>query len=281
LQENLWDFDSRVHYFQYKNEKGFHEMMRIMTFNLRFENDTDGPNEWICRREMVADLISRHSPDILGTQEGRWPQLLYLEEKLPQYHACINGRIYDPKVQCPTLFIKKERFEIIEHKDVWLSETPRVYLSKSWDSAFPRMMSYCRMRDCHTGVVFHACVTHLDHQGETARLNQAKIVAQWARQAPPPIVLMGDFNESAGLAVHKALTAPETPLRDTWQVLNKPEDDESFTHHGFSGIPRIARLDWRLVDPSFRVLAAEIIHDQVAGSYPSDHFPYMADIELT
>lgn len=253
-------------------------MMRIMTFNLRFESDDDGPNNWIHRREMVADLISRNSPDILGTQEGKWPQLLYLEEKLPGYHAYMQGRIYDPKVQCPTLFIKKERFDIIDGKDIWLSETPDVYLSKSWDSAFPRMMSYCRMLDKTTGKIICASVTHLDHKGETARFNQAKIIAQWAMREQNPLILMGDFNEQPGLSVHKVLTSPETRLVDTWQMLDKQEDDDSFTLHGFSGVPRYARLDWILVDPAFKILKAKILHDQENGSYPSDHFPYMVDI---
>ncbi|MEZ4604734.1 MAG: hypothetical protein R2861_15425 [Desulfobacterales bacterium] len=44
--------------------------MKIMTFNLRFENDRDGDNSWVNRRRMVVDIINRYQPDILGTQEG-------------------------------------------------------------------------------------------------------------------------------------------------------------------------------------------------------------------
>jgi endonuclease/exonuclease/phosphatase family metal-dependent hydrolase len=39
-------------------------------------------------------------------------------------------------------------------------------------------------------------------------------------------------------------------------------------------------MDWILADQSFQVTDAKILHDAFDGRYPSDHFPYMADIEL-
>ena len=252
--------------------------IRVMTFNLRFETDKDGPNAWEHRKRMVADLISRHSPDIIGTQEGKLPQLKYLEEMLPEYLAYIQNRVYDPIIQCPTLFIRKERFTVMDGKDVWLSETPDIHLSKSWDSAFPRMMSYCRLLDRKAGGSLYANVTHLDHQGVEARINQAGIIAQWARQADAPVIVMGDFNEAPGSKTHQVLTAPETPLYDTWQMLEKTEGEEAFTHHGFTGTPQRARMDCILAGSAFRVVDAKILHEQENGSYPSDHFPYMVDL---
>ena len=254
--------------------------MKVMTFNLRFENDRDGADGWDSRKSMVVDLINRHSPDILGTQEGKPPQLIFLEEMLPQYIVYMSGRPKESVAQCPTLLIRKERFELISGKDVWLSETPDVYLSKSWDSAFPRMMSYCRMRDRNTGRRFYAGVTHLDHLGEEARVNQAGIIADWARQVEDPLIVMGDFNEQPGSKVHRILTKPETPLLDTWQTLQNQEGENAFTHHGFTGIPQRARMDWILAGPDFKVLDAIILRDQKNGKYPSDHFPYMVELEV-
>lgn len=252
--------------------------LRVMTFNLRFENDRDGPNAWAHRKEMAAALIDRYCPDILGTQEGKWPQLLYLADMLPEYRLCVDGRPFDPKVQCPTLFVRKRRFQILAHDDIWLSETPDIYLSKSWDSAFPRMMSYCRMSDATGNLHLYAAVTHLDHMGAAARVNQARIIASWARQMPGPVILMGDFNEAPASDVHRILTAPETQLFDTWQALEKPEDETAYTHHGFTGKPQRARMDWILADASFRVTDARILRDAEGGAYPSDHFPCMADL---
>jgi endonuclease/exonuclease/phosphatase family metal-dependent hydrolase len=91
--------------------------------------------------------------------------------------------------------------------------------------------------------------------------------------------MMGDFNAGPESPAHRLLTTPETGLRDTWQLLGRPEDADSFTHHGFQGVPRDNRIDWILVTPHFRAMDVRIIRDQCRGRYPSDHFPYTAILE--
>jgi endonuclease/exonuclease/phosphatase family metal-dependent hydrolase len=253
--------------------------MRVMTFNLRFENDRDGDNAWVYRRDLVIAVIRTYKPAILGTQEGKWPQLMYLKEHLPEYEANLPGRQPDEKSQCPTLFFHKEAFAIEYGRDFWLSKTPDVHLSKDWDSAFPRMLSYARVRRGGEPARFVAGVTHLDHMGVEARYQQARIISEWVAGLELPVILMGDFNDAPDSPVHRLLTEPAVSLRDTWEVLAGPEDDGSFTHHGFNGVPRHARMDWVLVSPQFKVLDARIVRDDFNGSYPSDHYPYMADVE--
>ncbi|MBW2636210.1 MAG: endonuclease/exonuclease/phosphatase family protein [Deltaproteobacteria bacterium] len=253
--------------------------MRIVTFNLRFENDNDGLNGWSYRRKSVARLIERYAPSILGTQEGKLSQLSYLQENLPAYAIHTPDRIRDDVSQCPTLFIKHDAFEVLEGKEEWLSKTPDVHLSKDWDSAFPRMMSYAKLLHKESSTYLWVAVTHLDHIGIEARYNQAKIIANWAKNRKGPVILMGDFNDNPGSPVHEVLTAPDTTLQDTWQILKRKENQESFTNHGFDGIPQKTRMDWALVSPHFHVTDAAIIRDNVAGRYPSDHFPYCVDLE--
>jgi len=253
-----------------------------MTFNLRFENDTDGDNSWKNRREMVVDIICRYQPVILGTQEGRWPQIKYLQESLSDYEPLMPGRIPDKdnKIQCPTLFFRKQDISVEGGRDFWLSKTPEAHLSKDWDSAFPRMISFAEVHieSSYRRVV--AAVTHLDHIGVEARYQQAKIISEWANKQRSPVILVGDFNDSPASRAHKVLTAPETSLRDSWELIEGEEDERSFTHHDFCGNSKPFRMDWILVDFSFRVTSARIIHDHVAGKYPSDHYPYMADVEF-
>ena len=253
--------------------------MKIMTFNLRFENDRDGENSWENRRRMVVDVVERYQPDILGTQEGKWNQLAFLADCLPAYAAVMPGRIMDKKIQCPTLFIKKDACRILSARDFWLSKTPDVYLSKDWDSAFPRMISFAELLMKKADRKIVAAVTHLDHLGVEARLQQAKIIAEWIKKQEIPVVLMGDFNDAPASGVHGALISPHTPLCDTWEAMGHSEAEKSYTHHGFNGIPQLSRMDWVLADCGFRVTDARIIHDQVDGRYPSDHFPYLATLE--
>ncbi|RLC28438.1 MAG: endonuclease [Deltaproteobacteria bacterium] len=254
--------------------------MKVMTLNLRFENDRDGENAWMNRRELVVEIINRYQPVILGTQEGKWTQLIYLCDQLPEYTAVLPGRTPDRIIQCPTLFLRKEAFTIEDCRDFWLSKTPDVHLSKDWDSAFPRMISVARVRAEQSHQKMIAAVTHLDNMGVEARFEQAKIISQWAVRHEEPIILMGDFNDTPTSRTHEVLTSPQTHLCDTWEEMQGDESEKSFTHHGFTGIPQLSRMDWILISPSFKVKNTKIIHDEFNGCYPSDHFPYLADIEL-
>ncbi|MFP4650058.1 MAG: endonuclease/exonuclease/phosphatase family protein [Desulfobacterales bacterium] len=255
--------------------------LRVVTFNLRFENDRDGENAWENRRAMIVRMIGSYAPDIIGTQEGKWNQLLYLRDNLPEYAVHMPGRQEDKKSQCPTLFIRKQRLAISGGRDFWLSKTPEVYLSKDWDSAFPRMISHAFLDPVeNSGFSVCAAVTHLDHAGEEARVRQAEIIAGWAAGLDVPLLLMGDFNEEPDGPVHRILTDPALGLHDSWRALGRGDGPESYTHHAFTGYPKGHRIDWILAGRDFSVLDAQVVKYRENGFYPSDHFPYMADLEL-
>ena len=251
-----------------------------MTFNLRFENDRDGENAWCHRRDMVAELIIRYAPSIVGTQEGKWSQLEFLKDRLPDYTSITSNRVQDATCQYPTLFVRQEEFEVHDGKDHWLSKTPARHRSKNWDSAFPRMLNCARLRMIQGGDTIWAAVTHLDHIGGEARYEQAKLVAEWVKGRTGPVIVMGDFNDHPESLVHATLIDPGVGLKDTWQVLGLDEDAGSYTHHGFDGEPQMTRMDWILVSPHFRVQDASVIRGHVEGRYPSDHFPYMTMVNL-
>ncbi len=252
--------------------------MRVMTFNLRFENDQDGENAWNYRRDLVVKLIETYNPAILGTQEGRVAPLLYLDEHLTDYEIHTPSRVFDDTCQYPTLFFHKDIFRIKEGREFWLSKTPEVHRSKNWDSAFPRMVSTALVEHLPSKQAFSVGVTHLDHMGEKARVKQAELIARWVRERTTPVILMGDFNDDPGSKAHKALVNVETGLSDAWEVLGHSEGKESYTHHAFTGIPKKSRIDWILTTTPPHVTDARILHDDFDGRYASDHFPYYVDL---
>lgn len=254
--------------------------MRVMTFNLRFENDLDGENSWSYRRDVLVEVVQRFVPSILGTQEGTPGQLKYLQRRLPQYKMHEPCRPEDEKCQYPTLFYLEESFRLKDGGEFWLSKAPGIHRSKDWDSAFPRMMSYCLLEDLQNKKCLWAAVTHLDHVGIEARKEQATIIAEWMRaKGREPRLLMGDFNDMPDSPAHRILTAPKAALDDSWRLLERSENEHSMTHHDFHGVPRKCRMDWILVSRDFRVLDAHIVRDQRDGRYPSDHFPYAVDLD--
>ena len=254
-------------------------MFRIITFNIRFDNPEDEDNSWIFRRDAVVRVVQRHAPALVGTQEGKWHQLMYLQEHLPAFGLHAPNRIIDDTSQYPTLFYCKERFRVKEGGEWWLSETPTIHLSKNWDSAYPRMMSYALLSDDYTNRDLMVVVTHLDHKGDYARWQQAKIIAEFTQSHNEPMIVMGDFNDRPGSSVHQLLTSPRSGLYDTWYLIGRNESEQSMTHHGFQGIPQKTRMDWILVSTHFNVLDAFIVRDSSKGHYPSDHFPYGVDVE--
>ncbi len=253
--------------------------MRVMTFNIRFENDQDGANVWRYRRDLVVRLIEKYEPDILGTQEGRVSQLSFLEGRLAHYKMHAPSRVLDDTCQYPTLFFHKKRFRIIRGEEFWLSKTPKVHRSKNWDSAFPRMVSTAKVEQIDSGRAFFVAVTHLDHMGERARLKQAEIIARWVRNKTAPVILMGDFNDGPKSDTHRTLANDQTGLLDTWVTLDHAEGEGSFTHHAFTGKPKKSRIDWILTTAPPYPVDAQMVHDHFDGRYASDHFPYYVDLK--
>jgi endonuclease/exonuclease/phosphatase family metal-dependent hydrolase len=249
-----------------------------MTFNLRFANPADGPNEWQYRKELVADVILQRSPDLLGSQEGTVPQLEYLAEHLPEYLPLISHRDVDPTCQYPTIYYRAERFQVKYSGEFWLSQTPTVHRSLSWGSAFPRMATFGLFR-AEGGLEFYFINTHLDHVSAEARLQGARMIREHFFPLNKPTILAGDFNEPPDGPVYRELIGEASPLLDTWRAFHPP-GEEATTQHQFDGRPRGARIDWILVSPPFRTREAAIIFDHRDDRYPSDHFPYLAEVDF-
>lgn len=251
--------------------------MRVMTFNLRFANPEDGVNAWEFRKELVAKIILNHRPDLLGTQEGTVPQLYYLEEHLPGYRPLTAHRQVDPTCQYPTIFYRVERFQVEESDEFWLSKTPTVHRSSSWGSAFPRLATYGLLREQGRDISFYFINTHLDHISEAARLEGARMIRQFFSLLNRPLILVGDFNEPPDGPVYRELTDADNPLLDTWKEVQS--EQEAPTQHRFDGEARGSRIDWILMTPPFQVRQVTIVTDNQNGRYPSDHFPYEAEVE--
>ncbi len=251
--------------------------MRLLTFNLRFANPLDGPNTWDNRKELVVDTILFVNPDLVGTQEGTVPQLDYLTEHLPGFLPLVAHRQVDSTCQYPTIFYR-QGFQVKDSGEFWLSETPTVHRSISWDSAFPRMATYGLFQEADRDLGFYFIDTHLDHISSSARLHGARLIREFFREKTEPLILVGDFNEPPDGAVFQELTGPGCRLMDSWRALY-PQGAEPLTQHNFDGRPRGHRIDWILISPPFQVTKAEIVVYNNSGRYPSDHFPYIVEVE--
>ncbi|MCH8316175.1 MAG: endonuclease/exonuclease/phosphatase family protein [Planctomycetes bacterium] len=270
------------------------EAIRVMSFNIRFGTAKDGENAWPHRREMVFDVVRNHRPDIVGMQEVLNGQRAALLRALPEYESIGKGR-FDGALrgEFSPIMYRKERFEVLEHGQFWLSDTPDVPGSKSWGNAITRICTWARMRDRETGRVVYFYNTHLDHRSPPSQQRSAEMIAQRIDQhanKTDPVILVGDFNAAEDTSTIRYLKGevdrayettkdppPSPKLRDTFRVLH-PDATNVGTFNGFRGESSRAKIDYVLVSDGIEVLRAAIVHDNKDGRYPSDHFPVTATI---
>lgn len=256
--------------------------LTVMTYNLRYGTADDGPDAWEHRREMLAGLVKRHDPDVLGTQECLDFQAQYIADTLPGYAWFGLGRQEDGTGEMTAILFKKSRLLPLESGHLWLSETPDLPGSKSWDSSLPRIASWIKFYDRANHQPFYFYNTHFDHRGEVARLESAKLLAARIHALHPgqPVVLTGDFNAAApSSAPWAALT--ESGLVDAWDAAAE-KSGVANTWNGFA-IPEATsarRIDWILTSPAVRIRACAIDAYEENGHFPSDHMPVIARIQL-
>ena len=253
----------------------------VMTFNLRYASPAP-PNSWPQRRPVMRELIRKHAPDVIGTQEGVYAQLRDLAADLPEYDWIGLGRDGGSRGEFMAVFYRKDRLEPLEFDHFWLSETPAVVGSKSWGNVLPRMATWVKLRDRRTGQAFYCFNTHLDHLSQTSREKSAGLILDRveALKTELPVLLVGDFNAAAEANnVYKALVKPAA-FADTWAAAAKRGESVG-TFHNFRGPGQgRERIDWILSRGPVVTEFSEVVTFAKDGQYPSDHFPVTARVRL-
>ena len=249
--------------------------LRVMTFNVRYPNPADGPDIWDNRRDLLVETIREATPDVMGTQELFYLQGQYIAEKLPEYAWFGLSRRGNKEDEHMGVFYKKSRLRVEDSGNFWLSETPNVPGSSSWNMSLPRMVTWAVFTDLQTQRRFTYYNTHFAHRGqqdEPARIESAKLIATRIGLAAP-FILTGDFNAPPTSEAYRVLTATLTDSKTAAAASSGPEG----TFHGFKGTVGPARIDWILFRaPQWKVKRVDALTKNRAGRYPSDHLPVLA-----
>jgi len=255
--------------------------LRIMSYNIRLDLDSDGINRWANRREQFIGQIRLMQPSILGLQEVVPGQKADLETALPNYQflgvARDDGRA---KGEYSSLAVDRRIFSIKSSGTFWLSPTPSVP-SKGWDAAYPRIASWAKLVRHSDGKPFLVLNTHFDHEGQVARLEAARQILRWIdnnRAKSETVIVTGDLNAEPDKAPLKVLTSS---LRDARTASKTPAIGPEGTFNNFTLLPtETRRIDYVLVDPSVTVENYAVLAWHGQGGRPaSDHFPVVADVK--
>jgi endonuclease/exonuclease/phosphatase family metal-dependent hydrolase len=258
-----------------------------MSFNVRYGKAEDGPNHWRNRKELVLRTVRAFDPDVLGAQEMMGFQADYFRQKLPDYECHGTSRVPSDQdeEQC-AVFYRKSRFNGVQSGHFWLSETPDVPGSKSWDSSLPRMVSWVLLRErVRPDACFYVFNTHFDHVGQEARLQSAALLRSRIQQIAnaAPCIVTGDFNSDERSLPHRVLlyATKELELQDTYRShhpASEPLGESTSTRWKGNRVGR--RIDWVLTSPHWRVSEAAIDRSHEDSRYPSDHYPVTAVLTL-
>ena len=256
--------------------------LRVMSYNIRLDIESDGVNRWANRRDQFIGQIKVMQPAILGLQEVVPGQKTDLERSLPGY-AFLGLPRDDGKTkgESSNLAIDRRLFRVRSSGTFWLSETPATP-SKGWDAAYPRVATWAHLVRRSNGRRILALNTHLDNAGEQARLLGARQIANWLvanRRAGEAVVVTGDFNTAPGSLPVRELTHNALGLRDAREAAQLSVGPEG-TFNAFKAIPENAeRIDYVLVDPSLTVRSHAVLAWLIEGGrVASDHFPVVADL---
>lgn len=251
----------------------------LMTYNIRLGSVDDGPNHWDIRKSHLLALLDYYDAGIIGLQEAQLFQLEYITKGMKGHVYTGKPRTNDVNAEYSCILYDTLLYTATDAATIWLSPTPEVQ-STGWDAALPRIASYAFFEHKQTKDRFWVINTHLDHKGEVARYESAKILTALAQklfsQKPFPVFLMGDFNARPE---ENTIEHIKTLFADGREFCISPAYGGPDTWNGFDfdKVPE-GRIDYIFIYDArarMRIYKHRTIMDHYNHKYPSDHFPVM------
>ncbi len=251
------------------------DALRVLTYNVRYANLDSGWVDWPERRDAVAATIRHHRPDVVAVQECWMGQLSDLRERLPGYDWVAHS---DGNGEHTPIAYRPERVAVERSGVYGLAPGGEIGVP-AWDAAAPRQATHATFVDRETGISFSLTSVHLDHEGERARAEGARLVRE--RQPSGPAVVAGDLNCAPEDPPYELLHRALTDAREAVTDAHGPRE----TYVGFGGDgtgedgePEPRRLDYVFVRGLEVVGYAACADVDADWRYPSDHLPVVVDL---
>ena len=256
------------------------QQMLVGSYNIRYKNWNDRVQgeHWQKRCQVICDQVNFMSPDIFGTQEVLWEQLQDMKNVLDGYDYIGIGRDDGERGgEHEAIFYKKDKLQLLNHGDFWLSETPEKP-GLGWDAACIRICTWgkfsAKVPDLNQrrglfnrGSRYHEKVfyffnLHMDHVGVVARREAAKLVVAKIREIAQgsPVILTGDFNVDQNDEIYTIFTKSGL-LKDSYDAA-RIRFAENGTFNAFkTNYFTTSRIDHVFVSPSAKVEAYGVFTD--------------------
>lgn len=173
---------------------------KMGSYNIRGKNDTDtGDKAWDVRKAYVVKNIVDHDYDVIGLQENSIDMLPDIQELLGNAYATHSwgaGSAVDNRSGTHTTIVyKADKFMLLDKGQYFLAENPEEP-GLPFDTAVRRITVWVKLQNKETGEIFFYFSTHLDHKGELARAESARLNVRKMKEIANgyPSFIVGDFN---------------------------------------------------------------------------------------
>lgn len=273
----------------FSNASSAGEPFQVLTYNIRYQNRSDGPDVWENRKAAVIETLRQ--ADLIGLQEvvaSQFDDVQTGTEGWMWYGIGRNDALRGGEMTA--VGWKSSRFAAVEHGTIWLSETPTRIGKSGWDAALPRIASWVRLvdrrstSDTDPGTILFVN-THFDHQGPQARRNSGLLLREWIAKVRfgAEVILVGDLNAKLDspplLALMDKTTSENPPLVDAKTMSKLADNGPDSTWNGFKEIQPGQRIDHVLMQSeTLQVLNYQTLDPKTeAGRFASDHLPILVE----
>jgi endonuclease/exonuclease/phosphatase family metal-dependent hydrolase len=173
----------------------------------------------------------------------------------------------------------------LESATFWLSQTPAVPGSKSWDAAITRIVTWAKFKDQKSQKTFFAFNTHFDHMGKIARRESAAFLLQKIKEiaGTTPSVITGDFNARPTDEPMLVLMDKLNPSRVYNSIVASvtPHYGPTGTFNAFQEKERDDQpIDYIFLKGQWKVFTHATISQTWEGRFASDHFAVITKVSL-
>lgn len=248
----------------------------VLSQNILCSNAGSG-NDVADRAPRFDRLVKKYAPDLIGTQEvtATWNNYFrsYFGNEYEMVGCSRDGKNATTG-EWGTILYRKDRFELLDNGDFWLTSTPDV-VSKVRGSGCNRICTWALLKDKVTGKTLVFANTHLDHLNSAVRNQQVRYLLEGIEDfvGVYPVYLTGDFNAVPGSKAYTLVTNVFSDARTT-ALEGAGDTSSTFDDLGLELPGKI--IDYCLYDDKSEALLYKVINESFDGRV-SDHFGVLAE----
>lgn len=251
--------------------------LKVCTFNLRTPVKDDGINYFPNRTGRILDVIKEENPDLIGFQEVADMTRKWLRDALTDYIVVGCGRDKGLKGESMVIAYRRNCFDMISMDTFWLSTAPSVPGSRYGvdQSGCARATTAVVLKHDDFEKPFLFLNTHLDHQGQQARMFGAIQILQYISEKNLPFVLTGDMNALPQSPEMQAL------VNCKYRAVVDITAGIDGTFHNYGRRATMSKIDYIFTDMQSDAAESYAYNDvPVEGLYVSDHLPVFGFVTL-